>query len=361
MDSDLKYSVIGQHQIALHTPALCVDLAKFETWSAQHSQTLLTLPFEWRIDLPAASLPYWERLSTHQAVHLSVSTIQQASGVQPDRVASLFLTRPPLHDTHIQLLVEQAQQFPVVVACDHYVHAAAISRLANAAGIRIPVAIEVNLDQRRFGVRPGWDGLELAKGVQRLRGVELCGLSADLRGAGENFARQFARLNEVLAELKFHLEVAGFAAPMISVAVDQAATIENQQTPITEIRTFDLLRGSDLKSELRSPFKFIGTVFSRSKLERAVLDIGWEQLGMAAANDRIRVCRSARGRALPDVKILEVGADYIALELGLNSTDLVIGDKVEVEVCLTDLPAGTGFLMYAVREERVVDVFSAIP
>jgi D-serine deaminase-like pyridoxal phosphate-dependent protein len=90
--------------------------------------------------------------------------------------------------------------------------------------------------------------------------------------------------------------------------------------------------------------KVIGTVLSRPKLERAVLDVGHRSL--AATCQTFRITRTAAGRELPDVTTEEIGPETMTLALGPASRDLIIGETVEIrpaEITLTAIRHRTLF------------------
>ena len=79
---------------------------------------------------------------------------------------------------------------------------------------------------------------------------------------------------------------------------------------------------------LEPALSVIATVVSRPKLERAVVDCGRKTIHLEQEPPMIR--GTVAGRPLPDAVVTGLSAEHGILQLGPQSQDLKIGDKIEL-------------------------------
>jgi len=317
------------HLRSLETPVLCLDLTVLQQRIDQVARQIDDCGKLWR---PCADWHLLPQISGLQcaagARGIAIDSISQAQRFIDAGISSLHLSRPPMPAAALQQQLQDQPQLEISVACDHYIQAEAISRIGCEVGWRIPVLLELNAGRHRSGVRPGLDGRDLARGASRLPGIEIRGIETALGTLGPEEHVRAESAAGMLSELKQHLIQDGICCETVSVSVEGNITPLLQCEAVTELRTGNFFTGT---LDLSSPLSVMATIFSRSKLERAVLDVGRAHLG-SRESDQLRVRKTALGRSLPDASITQVGWDSLTLELGSASRDVMIGDQIEVEL-----------------------------
>jgi len=317
------------HFRSLETPALCLDLTALQQRIDEVAQLIDDCGKLWR---PCADWHLLPQISMLQcaagASGIALDSINQAQRFIDAGVSSLHLSRPPAVATLLQQQFRDQPQLEISIACDHYIQAEALSRIGSEVGRRIPVLLELNAGRHRSGVRPGLDGRDLARGASRLPGIEIRGIETSLGTLGPGEIARAESATGMLSELKQHLIRDGICCETVSVSAEGDLTPLLKCEAITELRTGNFFTGT---LDTSSPLSVIATIFSRSKLERAVLDVGRAHLG-SRESEQLRIRRTALGRPLPDASITQVGWGSLTLELGSASRDIMIGDQVEVEL-----------------------------
>lgn len=343
--SGTEWNMIGSHQSALFTPALCLNLCQWEQTLSAMAQAIHRHGKQWRpvLDWHGCREMMQQQLSASGGL-AAIGNIRELASMFMESTASgsvqsLQVTHPPVHPQDVELLLELNRRFPVTVLCDHFIHAETISQAACERNQTVGLLVEVNPGRHHSGVRPGLDGRDLALGISRLSGVQLKGLAANagtILPDDPDSARRVRSVIGILSELKDIIERDGIPCESISIALEGDLTPALDSDVPTEIRTGNLFNQAHSPGPARSPISsepilyVLTKIFSRSKLERAVLDVGMSLLGPVCGQPVASVGRTASHRMLPDVEISTVEWDQTVLELGPGSRDLIIGDIVEL-------------------------------
>lgn len=352
--------MIGSHQSTLPTPALCLNLPQWQKFLSATASQSRRHDKRWRpILCGSACGEMTQQVLAESEGFAAVSHVRELAPSIDSAISlpirSLLVAQPPIDPRSVDLLLDLNAGFPVTVLCDHFIHAELISQAARERGQTVGLFIEVNPGRNRSGVRPGLDGRDLALGISKLPGVELKGLGADAGTILPNNPQSFRQVQSaigILSELKEMLHREGIFCETISLALEGDLTQAIASDALTEIRTSTL---PDPLSRDHEPILYLlATVFSRSKLERAVLDVGSSHLGLDAAPQRIEVLRTASHRSLPDVVVSAMEWDQTSLELGPASRDLIIGDVVEAVPQQGMIPLQLFSQLHTVNEKLVI-------
>lgn len=322
----------------LETPALCLNLPALQQESELLSGQIQAAGKRWRPPADVHILPElsrWQSLAG--ACGISLDLLPDVARFAASGLTNIHLTQPPVGSALLPEVLKSFPQLALTVSCDHYAQAEQLSEVACQCGRQISVLIELNVGRNRFGVRPGLDARDLAQGISRLPGVLVRGLSANL-GTLQNPEEATRRSDSALGmleEAKNRLLRDGLCCDSISMAVEGSLSSVLASPLITEIRVGDhFTRNESPTIALNSCLPLVAilaTVFSRSKLERAVLDVGESQLDVRTLEE-VRVRSSATGRPLPDARIESFDWNSLTLDLGPCSRDVVIGDRILLEL-----------------------------
>ncbi|MCA9053835.1 MAG: alanine racemase, partial [Planctomycetaceae bacterium] len=245
------------------------------------------------------------------------------------------------------------------------VQAEALSRVCQSIGVRCRVLIDVNIGMNRTGIRPGPDAIDLARGILTLPGVRLAGVMGYeghllILPDPEEKQRRIASVMGVLAEARDQLLALGVGTPIVSAGGTGSFQISANCDGPTEVQAGGGIFADPFYTDtcqvtgLSPSLTLLSTVVSRPKLERAVLDCGRKSL--SADHYPPVIVGLAEGPPLPDATIALHSAEHLTLELGPQSRQLHIGDKVLIRPGYSDLTTVLHDRFYGIRDGRVEEI-----
>lgn len=336
----MSSSLVGTHKSELDTPAYCIDLdvldANIRSMAAFHKDCGKA----WRPHAKCHKSPPVAHLQLRAgAIGVTVAKVSEAevyaaAGIRDILIANMLAGRPKLE--RVAALCRIADP---IVACDHFVQAEALAAVCRERGVTCRVIIEVNIGMDRVGIRPGSDFRDLARGIAGLKGVTLAGIMGyeghllRVESRAEKQERIQAAIG-LLVEQRDLMQADGHACEIVSAGGTGSYQITANLPGVTELQA-----GGGIFADpyyvhrcgltgLQPALSVIGTVVSRPKLERAVIDCGRKTLNQDIEPPTVK--GTIRGRPLPDAVFTGLSAEHGILQLGPQSQDLKIGDKIEV-------------------------------
>lgn len=331
---------VGCHKSELDTPAYCIDLDVMEANIRMMSGFLRDSGKAWRPHAKCHKSPAIAHLELQAgAIGVTVAKVSEAevyaqAGIRDILIANMIVGRPKLE--RVAALCRIADP---IVACDHFVQAEALATVCRERGVTCRVIIEVNIGMDRVGIRPGSDFRDLARGMAGLPGLRFAGIMGYeghlLRV--ENRAEKEERINSAIALLVEQRDVLladGLPCEIVSAGGTGSFQITAACPGVTELQAGGgifadpyYIRRTGLAG-LEPALTVIGTVASRPKLERAVIDCGRKTMNQELEQPTVK--GTVTGRALPDAVFTGLSAEHGILQLGPQSQDLKIGDKIEI-------------------------------
>ena len=332
--------LVGCHKSELDTPAYCIELELMEANIGKMSGFIHERGKAWR---PHAKCHKTPAIAHQQlragAIGVTVAKVSEAevyaaAGIRDILIANMLAGRPKLE--RVAALCRTADP---IVACDHFVQAEALAAVCRERGVTCRVIIEVDIGLDRVGIRPGSDFRDLARGIAGLSGVQLAGIMGYeghlLRV--ENRAEKEERINSAIAllvEQRDLMQEEGLPCEIVSAGGTGSYQITTNCDGVTELQC-----GGGIFADpyyinhcgltgLESSLTVIGTVVSRPRLDRAVIDCGRKTIHLEQEPPVVR--GTVSGRPLPDAAITGLSAEHGMLQLGPESQHLKIGDKIEV-------------------------------
>jgi len=195
-------SLIGIPKHELDTPALCIDLDVMETNIRAMAGYIQSCGKQWRPHekchkTPAIALKQMEAGAIGvTCAKVSEAEVMAAGGIRDILIANMIVG--PRKWERVASLCRWADP---IVACDHYAQIEPLAEVCRRHGVAPRVIIEVNIGLDRVGSRPGRDTLELAEGIDRLKGVRFaaswatkgtCCASSRRKKSGGRSARRWA-------------------------------------------------------------------------------------------------------------------------------------------------------------------------
>jgi 3-hydroxy-D-aspartate aldolase len=212
----------------------------------------------------------------------------------------------------------------------------------------------------RSGVRPGKDTIELAKGIDQLPGLELAGImgyeghvTAITDAESKRLAVEAAM--GILAQARNLLHENGLRCDIVSAGGSTSLRQGLFSDVVTEVQVGGAIFGDPYYARMpdaigcESALTVLATVVSRPSFDRAVLDAGRKAITAEYFPPVVK--------DLDDARVTRHSAEHIVLELGPNSRELRIGDRVQLVVGYADLTTMLHEDYYCFRNDRLEAVW----
>jgi D-serine deaminase-like pyridoxal phosphate-dependent protein len=332
--------LIGRPKSELDTPALCLDLDLFEANVERAAAFLKSQGKQWRPHAKCHKSPVIaHRLLRAGAIGVTSAKVSEAEVFAQAGIRDILIANMIVGEQKLERVAALTRWADPVIAVDHFVQADALAEVCRRRGTECRVILEINVGMNRVGIRPGTDTRELAQGVGRLKGVRLVGIMG-YEGHLLNIADKDEKSHRIrsamalLEETRDAMRADGLECSIVSAGGTGSLDVTAGCAAPTEMQSGAVIFADPYYSDrcglagYAPALRLLGTVVSRGKLERGVLDCGRKSI--QPDTHPPRVLGTVEGRPLPDAEITGVSAEHMTLELGPQSQDLRIGDKVEL-------------------------------
>jgi D-serine deaminase-like pyridoxal phosphate-dependent protein len=277
------------------------------------------------------------------AVGIQVAKLGEAEVFAHSGIDDIFIGYPLVGAQKIGRLIQliEASDATISVTADSMDVALPIAKAAAAAGLRVPLLIEVDTGLRRLGVQPSEDSLNLARQLAELDGIELVGLfthEGHVYTEAQSFDEKRAMTRAACAAVTETAErIRADGIPLTTVSVGSSGTFRFsvECDGVTEVRpgTYvfndlsQLLQGAARQTDIAA--FVVATVVGRPEANRAVIDAGSKVL----TSDRLIVSDpeltfgSVAG--YPGACVTRLSEEHGSVELPPNS-ELRIGDRIAI-------------------------------
>lgn len=170
-------ALIGRAKADLDTPALLLDLGRFEANVERLSSTIAAGGKSWRPHSKGHKSPWIARRQMDfGAIGVTCAKISEAEvmvdgGIPSILVANELATRPK-----VELAAALQARAEVMICADDPFHVELASRAASDGGVEIPMVVNINVGMDRTGVAPGAAALSLARRIDQADGLRLAGI-----------------------------------------------------------------------------------------------------------------------------------------------------------------------------------------
>jgi len=187
----------GEPLALVDTPALILDLDVFQRNCDRLQQALRGRAIQLRPHAKSHKCPeIAKRQMARGAVGICCQKVSEAQVFADAGINDILISNEVVGDKKIARLCELAKSIRVSVCVDHLENASAINAAALAAGVVIPVLIEVDVGAHRCGVAPGEPTLALAHAIVQMPGLRFQGLQA-YHGPAQHMRTQEERLTAI--------------------------------------------------------------------------------------------------------------------------------------------------------------------
>ncbi len=276
----------------IDTPALVLDLDAFEANLDRMAALLEGTGVRLRAHAKTHKSPVIAHLQMARgAVGQCVQKVGEAEALAWGGVPDILVTNQVVGATKLARLAALAKITQVAVCADDARQVAAIEAAAEAAGVRLPVLVEIDVGMGRCGTAAGPDAVVLAKHIAASRHLRFGGLQAyhgsaqhtrapaDRAAAIPDAADRTPRTMEQLRQQGLECPIIGGAGTG-TFALEVASGVYNEvQCGSYAFMDADYARNQDAP-EFRQALFVLATVMSTATPGVAVVDAGLKALAV---------------------------------------------------------------------------------
>lgn len=320
----------------LDTPVLLLDLDRFERNARRMWSTMEAQGVGWRPHSKAHKSPAIAKRQMAIGAHgVTCAKVSEAEVMVAGGVPSILIAYEPPLPVKWERIAALQPHAEVIACVDAIEHVRMASAAGVAAGVEVPVLVELDIGMDRCGIRPGRPALDLARRVADAPGVRLAGVmgyeghALTVWPIEEKVATVKRALSQVVETAEL-LRSEGLPVGIVSVG-GSGSYLQAAHVPgVTELQAgggcfVDRFYAEDCHlAELG--FEFAATVLAsvsgRPTADRAILDAGFKTM-----SERDDVKPLPIG--LEDATVAYLSAEHMNLQLGPRAQGLRIGDRVE--------------------------------
>jgi len=332
---------VGQAILDVDTPVALLDLDIFEANARSIAGFLAENGMQWRPHSKAHKSPRLARLQIEigaigvTCAKVGEAEVMVAAGINSVLVANHLATSDKW--ARVAALQPAAE---VIVAVDHPRHVDLAGEAGRAAGLQLPLVIEVDLGMDRVGTRQPAQSAALAELIASTDGVTLKGVMGYeghiLTAWPEE--EKIAQSNEALGRLVEHanaIRAAGYEVEILSSggsgSYRQTAHIEG----LTESQAgggclMCRFYAEDCHVDLGHALSLVATVVSRREPDLAFTDAGFKALG------NVKSMGTPRMVGRDDVECFAASAEHGKLVVAEGGELFDIGDRVHLIPAYSD-------------------------
>lgn len=345
----------------IDTPALCLDLDRFERNVAQMVRFCQQHETAWRPHAKCHRSPaIAQRLVDAGAIGVTCATLSEAEAMAREGIEDILLANHVAGNRKIERLVTLSRECRLICCIDDLEQAQAIAAQMQKAQSQVRVLVELEIGMQRVGAASPNAALELAGQVQALDGLELTGVMAyeghllTIADATEKVAAIRAAVGNAI-HCRDLMRSAGLPCPIVSCGGTGSYPITTPMAGVTEVQAggaifMDMFyREACQITELEHALSVRATVVSRPASDRVVIDAGRKALDTAIHPPKVVSHEGVH------VNWLSAEHGILRVDPGANAPQL--GEIVEIIPGYADLTNNLYSEFHAFRGEDLEDVF----
>ena len=337
---------IGLPLEALETPALCLDLDKYDRNVRRMVDYIVRQHgLDWRPHMKGQKAPPLALQAVAAgAIGVTCATLYEAEAMAEAGVASILIANQIVGERKLARLARLAKRTPgLIAATDSHEHMRLLRAAATNEGVEIAVLIEVNVGMNRCGIAPGLATVNLAREIVASPGLRLAGLMGweghvtALQGATKQ--AKVAEAMELLTSSVAACRAAGLAIDIVSSSGSGTFRLAAPLAGITEVQAgggafSDLTYEKWGLDDHEFALTVLTRVVSRPTGTRVIVDGGFKTMSVQ------------HGPPRPiglEVKSVALSAEHGTLELATPSDQPAVGGLIafipgytDSTVCLHD-------------------------
>jgi len=273
------------------------------------------------------------------AIGVTVAKLGEAEVMAAGGIKDIFIAYQIVGKNRTERLINLTRQVRISVAVDNLKVAAAISSAAKKRKAKIDVIMMVDMGFKRCGVLPGKAAIKLAQGISQLKGLRFKGIMtyaghAYVAGNQAEMKKIAQEEGKIAVETADMIRKTGLAVEVVSVGSTPTCKVSGLIPGVTEIRPGTYVFNDMMEVHLKvariedCALRVLSTVISRPARDRAIIDAGDKTLSPDRGLKGMKGYGCIVDR--PDVMLETLHEEHGILRIKNPSTDIEIGDKVEI-------------------------------
>jgi len=329
--------VVGMTRDALDSPALLLDLDRFEANVRRLTSAITAGGKDWRPHSKGHKSPWIARRQIELgAIGVTCAKVSEAEVMVAGGVSSVLIANELAARHKVERAARLQADAEVMICADDPFHVRLASEVATDLRVEIPMVVDINVGMERTGVAPGRPALEIARAIDRAPGLRLAGImgyEGHVLTAWPNEEKRAGTVAAVagLIESRRQIEGDGMAVPIVSGGGSGNYMFAASLDGLTELQAggaclMDQFYGrlchlAELGFEYA--LTILTTVTSRPTAERVITDAGFKTLSAGEAGQPIIIGR-------PDIELEYLSAEHGIWRRQAGSPDVRIGDRLEI-------------------------------
>ena len=278
------------------------------------------------------------RLIAAGAQGVTCATLWEAETMLRAGIDDVLLANQVIAPSALDMLAGMNRNGRVIATIDSPIHATLLSAAATAAGVVIPVVVEVDIGLKRAGVAPGVAAVELAQTVLSHRQLHFCGFMA-WEGQATRIDDPIEKEKAIRAAVALLTATArrcvesGIPVEIVSCGGTGTYLVTSAIDGVTELQAgggvFGDLRYREIfRLPLEQALTLHATVLSRPSPRRIVCDAGWKYHGYHPTQ--------SRPLHFPGTTRLAFYAEHLTLDCSIDPPGFAVGERIEFAVGYAD-------------------------
>jgi len=276
-------SIIGRHKTEVDSPALLLDMGAVERNIARMARFFEGKDCKLRPHIKTHKLP----LIGHKqidagAIGVTCAKIREAEVFLQSGIKNVLIANQIAGDAKIRRLVNLSRYGDLIVCVDNFENAEAISKAAEAIGVKMSVLVEVNVGLNRCGVLYGQPTLDFVRQISKLKGIVFRGVMGYEGGVFVEDVQEKEKIcrtaNERLVNTAELVRKDGFPVEIVSAGGSNTYRQTGVYPGITDVQVGSYVTMDSHNAKFGIDFEqaifILATVISRPASDRAITNAG---------------------------------------------------------------------------------------
>jgi D-serine deaminase-like pyridoxal phosphate-dependent protein len=355
-------SILGRHKDEIDTPALLLDLDKFERNATKISSFLRSQGVGWRPHSKAHKSPQVARRQMELGAHGIICAKSSEAAVMVDYgIPSVLIANEQGRREKFDRIADLNHRAEVITCADNTWHVETAAAAGVAAGVDIPLLVSIDVGMDRTGALPGQDTLALARQIAGTRGVQFKGVMGyeghllTVWPLEEKRRQSHEAMGRMIDTVRL-IERDGIPVEIVSGGGSGTYMTSGEVAGMTEVQAgggcfLDRFYGEEchMEEDFEYALTVVSTITSRPIPERGIMDAGFKTMSDGESG-------RPRPIGLPGASLVYLSAEHGNLALEAEARGLRIGDRVEWILGYSDTTTFLHNHFVGLRGDRVTAV-----
>ena len=327
----------GMHRSELDTPAMLLDLDRFEANATRLATAIRAGGKDWRPHSKGHKSPWIaQRQLALGAIGVTCAKVSEAEVMVDGGIPSVLIANELVTRSKVERVARLLDRADVMICADDEFEVELASAVGADLGVEIGMLVDINVGMDRTGVAPGRPALEIARAIDRAPGVRLAGIMGYEGHVLTAWPNEEKRAGTVAAlagliESRRLIEADGMTVGIVSGGGSGNYMFAASLDGLTELQAgggclMDPFYGKLCHLEelgFEYALTILTTVTSRPTPERVITDAGFKALSAREEGQPILVDR-------PGVELDYLSAEHGVWRRGAGAAEIRIGDRLEI-------------------------------